>query len=308
MGTRGLSRPFVPAFTVWFVCLSWLSCLLLSGCLTSRGAEIRLSLNEDGRSGSALVTFYDIESDRNDPDGRNADFREIISNWSYTANPADLGIAVDRKLWVDAGRLNGSYRDYFVDLPAYLEGEECIMDAEGFHAYLDPGIEIETNGTASDWTGRVERTDSTFAAFPSAKGEEGPDHRTLVSWPPGTREFWVKITEKEDDEEPAPDLTFAGMFEEYLEHRPPFDTAAHSVLSHLEQFSLYGMLGKTEEKEAEAREVCEALARLLAAPDPDPGVLLRTANTVRNAGLCPDGSESAERLAREISEKNESEP
>jgi hypothetical protein len=161
--------------------------VLFTGCLVYQTIEYRLTLNNDGKSGSIWIEYTNIESSAADSVHQNEDFTELISKWksdAYLLERMEDGIYVEeRSLALRKGVLVWRETGIFSDVRKLKEGVK-YDDTTRITISKDQTV-LSTNGTAI-----IER-DS-----------------TVVYWPPQTRDFRIKIQQRSFE----PTSRFAEMF------------------------------------------------------------------------------------------------
>ena len=132
-------------------------------------------MNKDGTSGSIAIEYTNVESSAADSAGQREDFAELMSNWksdAYLLERMDDGIYVkERSLTLNKGVLVWKENGIFSDTRKLREG----ITYDDTTRVTIPGDEtvLSTNGTL----------------------EIGRDS-TVVSWPPHTSEFHVRIQQR----------------------------------------------------------------------------------------------------------------
>ena len=152
---------------------------LLTGCLTADHKEIRVSLNPDGKSGTATILFTGIHSEQgNDTaDVTKDDFNSLISEY------------------YQGKKLEGSYKEaHNFKKKLYLDGFDLIGEVSfdfdditelGFYRYKNSGPYMYytlAEGVFS--SGTFEASNGTYA------GEKMP----FVFWDESSRDFYVKVS------------------------------------------------------------------------------------------------------------------
>ncbi len=150
-------------------------CLLFAGCLVYQTIDYRITLNPDGKSGTIAVEYTNVESSATDSAGQREDFEELMSNWksdAYLLGRMDDGIYVKgRSLTLSKGVLVWKENGVFADIRKLKEG-------------------ITYNDTTRVTIPKDQTVLSTNGAV-----DIGRDS-TVVSWPPRTREFRVRIQQR----------------------------------------------------------------------------------------------------------------
>jgi hypothetical protein len=152
--------------------------LVFSGCLTAGHKELRVSLNPDGKSGTATILFTRIHSEAasDTADVTKADFNSLITEYYQGTKVSTMfpGMQnVKKRIFLDGNELNGEMTFDFADLGTL-----------GFYRYKDSGPYMFY--TLSDGyfsSGTFEASNGTFG------GEKMP----FIFWDPSTRDFFIKV-------------------------------------------------------------------------------------------------------------------
>ncbi len=142
-----MKRPFV---TIEFC--SFLFSLSLAiiglGCLAAETTEYKITMNEDGKSGTILTIMRNIQSDETDPGKQQKDFEQAIESWQgdeYLLDRVHDGIYVkDRSLSVEHNVLVWKEKGIFSELGDVFR-HELKNDTLKFVVKGDQKI-IATNG------------------------------------------------------------------------------------------------------------------------------------------------------------------
>jgi hypothetical protein len=160
---------FLPSF--FLITLAF----LFAGCLVYETVDYRLTLNNDGKSGSISIECTNIESSAADSAHQNEDFAELISKWKgdkYLLERMDDGVYIkERSLVLRKGVLVGRETGIFSDLRR-LKDEIRYDDTTRITIAKDRTV-LSTNGTLIIYR-----------------------DRTVVYWPPQTRDFRIKIQQR----------------------------------------------------------------------------------------------------------------
>jgi hypothetical protein len=148
---------------------------LFAGCLVYQTIDYRITLNKDGKSGSISIEYTNVESSAADSAHQNEDFAELIGNWKsdkYLLERMDDGVYIkERTLALRKGVLVWKESGIFSDIRKLKEG--VMYDDTTRITIPKNQTVLSTNGTAI-----IDR-DS-----------------TVVYWPPQTRDFRVKIQQR----------------------------------------------------------------------------------------------------------------
>ncbi|HYM20656.1 MAG TPA: hypothetical protein VEW28_06595 [Candidatus Kapabacteria bacterium] len=153
--------------------------VLLTGCLTAEHKEFRVSLNPDGKSGTATLLFSGIHSEQgNDTsDVTKDDFNSLISEYyqgKKIENSYNGARQFKKRLFLDKDILMGEVTFSFDDISEL-----------GFYRYKNTGPYMYytlADGLFS--SGQFEASNGTYA------GEKMP----FVFWDEGSRDFYVKVS------------------------------------------------------------------------------------------------------------------
>lgn len=169
------------------VLLSLALAALLAGCIVSEEDDLTVILNEDGKSGTATVVKFNVQSDERDPAKQQEDFAELMKAWKsdeYLLEKTKEGVYVkDRQLSTKGGRLVWSETSLFADL-ATLFAKDVAADTLRLSLGKADSV-VATNGI-------VVRTADT----------------TRVSWPAKARTLRLRV--RHNDFQPTSD--FAAEF------------------------------------------------------------------------------------------------
>ncbi len=163
------TRKIFPSFILIMLSIAF------GGCLVYQTIEYRLTLNSDGKGGSILIQYSNIGSSALDTAKQNEDFNELISNWKedkYLLERMDDGVYIkQRSLTLRNGVLVWKETGIFSDVQKMKDGVK-YDDTTRITVGKDQTIQ-STNGTT------LITKDSTF-----------------VFWPPHTRDFNIKIQQR----------------------------------------------------------------------------------------------------------------
>lgn len=165
MKTSGL-----PILSFFFILVA-----VFGGCLVYETVEYHVSLNPDGKSGTIQIKYANIESSDDDSTKQNDDFEELLTKWKgdkYLLERMNEGVYVQKRdLTLSHGVLVWQETGIFSDVQKMKDGlsyEDSTLITMG----KDETI-LSTNGAV------VITKDS-----------------TVVVWPPHTRDFQIKIQQK----------------------------------------------------------------------------------------------------------------
>lgn len=152
--------------------------LILSGCLTAGHKEMRISLNPDGKSGSATILFTRIHSEATSDtaDVTKEDFNSLITEYYQGTKLNSMfpdAKNIKKRIYLDGNELNGEMTFDFTDIAKL-----------GFYRYQNSGPFMYY--TLSDGyfsSGTFEASNGTFG------GEKMP----FIFWDSTARDFFVKV-------------------------------------------------------------------------------------------------------------------
>ncbi|MBS1902159.1 MAG: hypothetical protein JSS75_00455 [Bacteroidetes bacterium] len=164
--------------TAQFVAFALLLAATLSSCLTAGHKEMRVSLNPDGKSGSAVILFTRIHSEASNDtaDQTKDDFNSLISEYYQGKKLTDLfpNISnVKKRLFLDGNELAGELTFDFAN----------IADL-GFFRYKNSGPFMYYTLADGYFSSGV---------FEASNGSFGGDKMPLVFWDESSRDFFVKV-------------------------------------------------------------------------------------------------------------------
>ncbi len=167
----------------------------LLGCLASETTEYRITLNEDGKSGTLVSVMRNVQSDEADEAKQTKDFDEAIRSWKgddYLLERVHDGLYVkDRLLTVEENVLVWKETAIFSDLGEVFK-HEFRNDTLKFVVNEDQSV-VASNGTV------VPGKDS-----------------TVVYWcTPGTKEILLKTRQNNF----APKSDFTARFNVYMREK-----------------------------------------------------------------------------------------
>ncbi len=149
---------------------------LFGGCLIYQTIEYRLTLNSDGKSVTLSIRYTNIESSSTDTAKQREDFNELIGNWrgdKYLLERMDDGVYLKKRaLSMVHGVLVWNETGIFSDVARMKDGVK-YDDTTRITVGKDQTV-LSTNGTV------LLTKDS-----------------TVVSWPPHTREFHIRIQQRD---------------------------------------------------------------------------------------------------------------
>lgn len=176
------------------------ACLFMSGCLTSEFKELRITLNDDGKSGKGSVLFTDISSEQGDDTVSVAteDFNSLIADYvdgkSFeTANPGLENIR--KRLFVQNGKLMGEITFEFDDISAVGLYRH---KGEGQYLYYTLADGYFTSGQ-----------------YASSNGSYGGEKMPIVFWSEDATTFYLKMNLASQ----APRTSLAAKYEEWQKRR-----------------------------------------------------------------------------------------
>jgi len=151
---------------------------LLTGCLTAEHKEMRLRLNEDGKSGSGVILFTNISSEPGDTaDVSKEDFNTLITEY-YQGRRIETehkGMKnVKKRLYKIEGKLMGEITFDFDD----------VSDL-GIYRYQDQGPYMYY--TIADGF-------FTSGQYEASNGSYGGEKMPIIFWEPNQRELYYKMT------------------------------------------------------------------------------------------------------------------
>lgn len=165
--------------------------MFMSGCLISETTEYKITLNDDGKSGTIVTIMRNVQSTEAEGEKQQKDFEEAIRSWKsdeYLLQRVHDGMYVkDRSLSVEENALVWKETGIFSDI-AEIFKHDLRNDTLRFTIKGDQSL-VATNGTV------VHNKDS-----------------TIVFWMLPTKELNVKT--KENNFKPASD--FAAKFKAYM--------------------------------------------------------------------------------------------
>ena len=175
MNTATARSRFTPA--IGTLSLLLFATVALSGCLTAEHKETHIKLNADGKSGSGVILFTNIESEPGDTaDVSKDDFNSLISDYyqGRKIESENKGMRnVHKQLYKKDGKLMGEVQFDFDD----------ISDV-GLYRYKDDGPYMYyTVGEGFFTSGQYEASNGSYA------GEKMP----IIFWEPDTREMYFKM-------------------------------------------------------------------------------------------------------------------
>jgi hypothetical protein len=162
----------------YFVAVLLAISVLISGCLTAGHKEMRVSLNPDGRSGTATVLFSRIHSEATSDtsDLTKDDFNSLITEY-YQGSKLSVMFPnisnIKKRIYLDGNELMGEMTFSFSD----------IADL-GFFRYQGTGPFMYytlADGYFSSGT------------FEASNGSFGGDKMPFIFWDASTRDFFVKV-------------------------------------------------------------------------------------------------------------------
>jgi hypothetical protein len=167
--------------------------LTFSGCLIYQTVAYTVNLNPDGKSGTIVIEYRNIESSATEPQKQDADFSELLQYWrgdKYLLDRMDDGVYVKkRNLTLEGGILVWREKGIFSNVEKVNEGFS-YEDSTRVTIGKDETV-LATNGTA------IVTKDS-----------------TQIVWPPHTRSFNVKLQQRDF----SPTSHFAEQFRK-IKHR-----------------------------------------------------------------------------------------
>ncbi len=153
--------------------------LFLAGCLTADFKEMRISLNEDGKSGTGTFIFTGISSEKGDDtlDQSKADFNSLITEYYQgktleTAFPTMKNIK--KRLFSNGDQLIGEITFDFDDI-----------NKMGIFRYKNSGPYMYY--TLSDGY-------FTSGQFASSNGTYGGEKMPVVFWDETSKDFYLKMS------------------------------------------------------------------------------------------------------------------
>lgn len=94
--------------------------VLIAGCIISEYDEYQIILNDDGKSGTILISKYNLQSDQTDPAKQQDDFDNLIQDWKgdqYLLDKVREGVYVKtRRLFSQRGQLVWREKAIFADI------------------------------------------------------------------------------------------------------------------------------------------------------------------------------------------------
>ena len=159
--------------------LLWSALVLLvvfGGCLIYETVEYRVTLNPDGKGGTITITYSNIASSSDEPAKQTEDFQELMDKWKgdkYLLERMNEGVYIkQRDLKLAKGILRWKEVGIFSDLQKMKDG---LSYEDSTHITMGKDeVVLSTNGTL------LINKDS-----------------TVVAWPPHTREFQIKIQNRD---------------------------------------------------------------------------------------------------------------
>jgi hypothetical protein len=164
--------------TAPFIALALLCAISLTSCLTAGHKEMRISLNPDGRSGSAIILFTRIHSEASSDtaDQTKEDFNSLISEYYQGKKLTDLfpNISnVKKRLFLDGQELAGELTFDFAN----------IADL-GFYRFHNSGPFMYYTLADGYFSSGI---------FEASNGTYGGEKMPFVFWDETTRDFFVKV-------------------------------------------------------------------------------------------------------------------
>jgi hypothetical protein len=145
------------------------------GCLVYETVEYHVTLNPDGKSGTIQIKYTNIESSDEDSAKQREDFEELLAKWNgdkYLLERMNEGVYLKKRdLMLNHGVLEWQETGIFSDVQKMKDGLS-YEDSTHITMGKDETI-LSTNGVV------VLSKDS-----------------TVVVWPPHTRDFQIKIQQK----------------------------------------------------------------------------------------------------------------
>lgn len=146
--------------------------VVFSGCLIYETVEYRVRLNSDGKSGTIVITYSNIQSSSDDVKKQDEDFQELLDKWKgdkYLLERMNDGVYIKKRdLKLSNGTLVWREVGIFADVHKMNNGIS-YDDTTRISLAKDEGV-LETNGVV------LLSKDS-----------------TVVIWPPHTRDFEMKV-------------------------------------------------------------------------------------------------------------------
>ena len=148
---------------------------LFNGCLMFKTVEYHVSLNTDGKSGTIIIKYSNVQSSEAEPSKQNEDFEELLSKWKsdkYLLDRMNDGVYIKKRdLTLTHGILVWQEVGIFSDVQKMKDG-------------------ISYEETTRISLAKDETVLSTNGVVLMSKDS------TVVVWPPHTRDFHVKIQQK----------------------------------------------------------------------------------------------------------------
>jgi hypothetical protein len=149
---------------------------VITGCLTYSTVEYRLKFNEDLMSGTITVQYSDIRSSEEKIEKQKGDFQdlvELVREDDFLLDSIEEGIYIkERKLFLEKGKLNGSYFGIFRDINLDDEAFKFNNDERRIVMSINEDSQVESNGKISK-----------------------NDKSVLITWPKEEREIYIKMIE-----------------------------------------------------------------------------------------------------------------
>lgn len=182
--------PFRP---ILYTCLLFVVALF-GGCLIYESVEYHLTLNPDGKSGTLVIRYSNIESSNDEPAKQKEDYQELMDKWKgdkYLLDRMNEGVYIKkRSLELKKGVLHWEEIGIFPDIGKMNDG-------------------ISYNDTSHISLGKDEAVVSTNGTVLLSKDS------TVVVWPPHTRDFRITVQNKDFH----PTSHFAQKFREGLKKK-----------------------------------------------------------------------------------------
>jgi len=150
--------------------------LVFNGCLVYETVDYHIRLNADGKSGTIFVKCSNVESSSDEKGKQDEDFQELLSKWKsdeYLLERMNDDVYIKkRNLTLTHGVLVWQESGIFSDVQKMKDG-------------------ISYEDTTRISLGRDESVLSTNGVVLTSNDS------TVVVWPPHTRDFHIKIQEKD---------------------------------------------------------------------------------------------------------------
>lgn len=150
---------------------------LVSGCLTAEHKEMRLKLNEDGKSGTGTIVFTNISSEPGDTaDVSKDDFNTLITEYyqGRKIETENKGMRnVHKRLYKIDGKLMGEITFDFDDL-----------ETMGIYRFKDQGPYMYY--TVADGF-------FTSGQYEASNGSYGGEKMPIIFWDPDQKELYYKM-------------------------------------------------------------------------------------------------------------------